>query len=225
MSDRTDYRMPDARIDKDAVDPGGSAKRQTHASFFADLNIETFVASENKLLAARHIQLIDELCKGETGGNLYNQDLREWCERGYICHVAWKGPDKRLVGGLAITPGASTVELVGMGVAPEAQGEGVAGKLLRHAIRDCQVRGHRRIELDIRLYDDGLPQAPFRLYRGNGFRLEPGVKAIPIGWGHKSRHLWLHKPDPGGMFRSRVMSLNLATAITPKSNEETPDVP
>ena len=174
---------------------------------YPDWTPYSFLAASDKLWAVQHILLIDEMCRGKYGGNLYNHRLSEWCERDYICHVALASLNGPLLGGLAIAPDASTntASLTAMGVAPHARGKGIADALLVHALKDCRRRGFRQVYLIVRYYSDGLSKAPYKLYLKHGFSLETGFQVTKIGWDHKLRHLWMKQPDPGGIYRSRRM--------------------
>jgi mycothiol synthase len=63
-------------------------------------------------------------------------------------------------------PSSNTIELVYIGLAPEARGRGLARRLLRHGLRLCAGGGERAVTLAV----DERNDPALALYRGEGFR-------------------------------------------------------
>lgn len=195
-----------------------------------DFRIETFNATDDHVRAAAYAGVIENRVRSEDGGELCWQDINAWFKKGVVCHIATDLRSGQIVAGAAVVPFGAPQgregELIGVCTLPAARGQGLGHGLMHSAIADSTSRGLTRMTLDIRFYDDGMPPAPLHLYRSHGFELEPGIKVTRIGWDPKVRHLWLHRPDPGGVFRSRVMSRELTqpTPMRPVPLSEARDV-
>ena len=182
----------------------------------ADFRIEIVTPEDDRVLAAAYAGLIENLVHSEDGGELCWQDVNAWEEKGVVCHIATDLCTGQIVAGAAVVPSGVRTdnegEVFGVSVLRAARGRGIGHRLMESIIADGNERGLTRLTLDIRLYDEGMPPAPFNLYRCHGFELAPGIKVTRIGWVEKYRHLWLHRPDPGGVFRSRVMFREMSHA-------------
>ena len=179
----------------------------------SDFRIETFKSADDRVRAATYAGVIENRVHSEDGGELCWQDINTWFKKGVICHVATDPRTGQIMAGAAVVPNGipqgTEGELIGVCVMPAARDHGLGHDLMHSVIADSTRRGLTRLTLDIRFYDDGMPPAPFHLYQSHGFELEAGIKVTRIGWDPRLRHLWLHRPDPGGVFRSRMMSRDL----------------
>ena len=179
----------------------------------SQFSFSTFQAKHDPAMAGKHISLVDRLCQTDEGDNLYNPNLLDWVENDVTCYVACDAESGQFLAGAAVWADTDSAKLTAVVTDPDARGQKLASQILEIVVDNCRARGIKSITLDIRLTDEGLPEAAYRLYRSYGFRLLPGVKVTPIKSTNSCRHLW-RNPDPGGVFRSRVMDLDLSTDFT-----------
>lgn len=149
--------------------------------------------------------LADGLLTDEDG---YTAELRDAARRAdeavlLVATLPTPAGDEAVVGTLTVAPYGSSyaeiaepgeVELRMLAVAPEARGKGIAGHLMRAALRQALADGARRVVLSTQ---DAMTTAQ-RLYLRLGFVAEPGRD-----WGHEDVRLhvftWTPPEAPGAL--------------------------
>ncbi|HYT10856.1 MAG TPA: ribosomal protein S18-alanine N-acetyltransferase [Mycobacteriales bacterium] len=110
--------------------------------------------------------LEDELFEAETwSAAAFWNELAETASRHYVVAAA----DERVVGYAGLAIFGDEAHVLTVGVAGSAQGRGIGTALLRDLLAVADLRGARRVMLDVRA-DNEVAQ---RLYRRHGF--------VPVG--------------------------------------------